>query len=310
MIKEQTGFSPEKEAKFLARLDGNRRRANLEQELKTQLAEDFGLIEFSLKFDLDERGKIIDRLSDEEIVGLTARGGVVEETESIKQIEVGLKEFPESIWVHFSPKNEKLAYPSDCVDFWRYDGGEVIWNRVVVRNNLEEMNRVRNWLAGENKKMTEWEILASPVRVEGLNLGEIFELLTISETKNEVTKSRIDRTVERYIQEFGNEFGGDLTADKDLIFRLYSICYRALTDETLVINREEIESYMYGALIEARREMSFGCAATTMVGSFGEKIGYYILANGEVKKGVIPEGFKECKKCGCWYEGDGCPFCH
>ena len=66
--------------------------------------------------------------------------------------------------------------------------------------------------------MTEWEILAAPVKVEGLNLGEIFDLLTMSKIRNEVTKNQIDRTVERYIQEFGNEFGGDLTVDKDLIF--------------------------------------------------------------------------------------------
>ena len=283
MIEERrAGFSPEKEAKFLGRLDRSRRRANLEQELKTQLAEDFGLIEFSLKFDLDERGKIVDRLSGEEIVELTARGGVEEETESVKQIEAGLKEFPESIWVHFSPKNEKLAYPSDCVDFWRYDGGEIIWNRVVVRNNLEEMNRIRNWLIGENKKMTEWEILAAPVKVEGLNLGEIFDLLTMSKIRNEVTKNQIDRTVERYIQEFGNEFGGDLTVDKDLIFRLYSICYRALADETVVIGRGEIENYMYGSLMGVKTELSFGCGARTVVGSFGEKFGYYVLASGEV----------------------------
>ena len=71
MIQErQIGFSPEKEEKFLLRLDGGCRRVNLEQELKTQLAEDFGLVEFSLKFRLDEKGKIVDLLSGEEMVAL------------------------------------------------------------------------------------------------------------------------------------------------------------------------------------------------------------------------------------------------
>ena len=311
MIQErQIGFSPEKEEKFLSRLNDGCRRVNLEQELKTQLAEDFGLVEFSLKFKLDERGKIVDLLSGEEMVELTKRGNVGEEVESIARIEAGLGREPESVWVHFSPKNEELGYAGNCVDFWRREGKKVVWNRVAVRNNLSEMNRLRNWLSGEKRKMTEREILAQPVEVRGVNLGEIFDLLAISEAKNEVTKNQIDRIVENYTESFASELGEELVNNKDFIFRLYSLCYRELEmNNTEMTIRGEVENYMYGSLMGVRTEASFGCSVTTTVGSFGEKVGYYVLASGEIKKGQIPEGFKECKKCGCWYEGEKCPFC-
>lgn len=311
MIQErQIGFSPEKEEKFLSRLNDGCRRVNLEQELKTQLAEDFGLVEFSLKFRLDEKGKIVDLLSGEEMVELTKRGGVEEEVESITKIEAGLGRGSESVWVHFSPKNEELGYASNCVDFWRREGKKVVWNRVAVKNNLAEMNELRNLLSGEKRVMTEWEILAQPVEVKGVSLGEIFDLLAISEVKNEVTKNQIDRIVENYTESFASELGEELVNNKDFIFRLYSLCYRELEmNNTEMTIRGEVENYMYGSLMGVRTEASFGCSVTTIVGSFGEKVGYYVLANGEVKRGQIPEGFKECKKCGCWYAGEKCPFC-
>ena len=68
---------------------------------------------------------------------------------------------------------------------------------------------------------------------------------------------------------------------------------------------------MYGVLTETKVEKSFGCSVTTTVGAFGEKIGYYILENGKVIHGTIPEGegYKECQECHCWYKGEKCPFC-
>ena len=88
----------------------------------------------------------------------------------------------------------------------------------------------------------------------------------------------------------------------------YALKNRGDNDE-IIISRDSLDKYMYGIMTGVKIEQSFGCSATTTVGSFGEKIGYYITGNGEVKHGKIPEGFKECKKCGCWYEGEKCPFC-
>lgn len=307
---KQVGFSAEKEEVFLRRLDNRNKRVNLEQELKTQLAEDFGLVEFTLKYKFNKEGKIIDLLSGQEIVELTSRGEVEEETESISQIEEGLKNNPKKTWIHFSPKNEELGYPSNCVDFWRVVDEKVVWNRIVVKNDFEEMNRTRQFLSGKEKVKDEMEILKSPIEVD-LRLEEIFDFFRLSEEKNITDLNKIEAVVKKYLDQFENEFGEKLNEDQKLIFRLYSICYEASKreKEQRTIRRSEMEVYMYGAMVEMKVEKSFGCAATTIVGSFGEKIGYYILSNGEVKKGVIPEGFKECKKCGCWYAGEKCPFC-
>jgi len=304
------GFSPEKEEFFLRRLENNKRRINLKQELKTQLAEDFGLVEFTLKYKFNEEGKILDLFSDQEIVALTSRGEIEEETESIKKIENGLKNNPNKTWIHFSPKNEEIGYPNNCVDFWRVVDNEIVWNRIVVRNNFEEMNRLRQLLSGEEKVKNRMEILKSPIEVE-LKLAEIFIYFNLNEDKKITDLNKIEKVVEKYIDQFENEFGNELTENQKLIFRLYSICYESSKreEEKIIIKRSELENYMYGRMVEMKIEKSFGCSATTRIGSFGEKIGYYVLSNGEVKKGVIPDNFKECKDCGCWYSGDKCPFC-
>jgi hypothetical protein len=314
MNKEKVGFSPEKEEKFLSRLPNKIRRVNLDKELETQLAEDFGLVEFTLKYRFNEEGKIVDLNSGQKLVELTSRGEVKEEIESIKKIENGLKDNPEKIWIHFSPKNknEKFEYPNNCVDFWRVEDGEIIWNRMVIKNNFEEMNEIREFISGEKKVKDEMEILKSPIAVD-LKLTEIFSLFQLKEIQNFSDFGDIERVVEKYIDEFSNDFGEKLTKDGDLIFRLYSACFDALRDRKIgnevMIDRIDLENYMYGIMSEVRVEKSFGCAATTTVGSFGEKIGYYILPGGEVKYGKIPDDYRECKKCGCWYKGEKCPFC-
>jgi len=307
------GFSPEKEENFLKRLPFNLRRENLGQELKTQLAEDFGVVEFTIKYRFNGDGKIVDLKSGDEIVKLTSRGKIEEETESIKKIEYGLKSNPGQTWISFSPKNEELGYPKNCVDFWRVVDGEVVWNRIVVKNNFDELNRTRSFLSGEEKVKDKWEILRSPIAIDHLKLAEIFDFFILNESENFNDLSYIERVVDKYLNEFGYDFGEKLTENKDLIFRLYSACFNALkyreNNEKVVISRYDLESYMYGIMNEVRIEKSGGCAATTTIGIFGEKIGYYVLSNGEVVKGEIPKGYKECKKCGCWYEGEKCPFC-
>jgi len=304
-MKEKTiGFNPEIEKEFLKRLPDKIRRVNLDQELKTQLAEDFGLVEFTLKYKFSEAGKIVDLMSGLELVELTSRGGVKEETESIGKIEKGLRNNPEQTWIHFSPKNEKLGYPENCVDFWRMTGEEIVWNRMVVKNDFDSMNDLRNFLSGEEKVKDEIEILSRPIAVDKLKLTEIFDFFRLKESENMTDFKEIEEVVNDYLNDFNNDFSNRLTNDSNLIFRLYSACYKKIKFGEVILN-----DYMYGIMREVGMEKSFGCTATTMVGAFGEKIGYYILSNGEVKKGVIPEGFKECKQCGCWYSGEKCPFC-
>ena len=302
--KETNGFSPEKEEKFLKRLANEIRRVNLDQELKTQLAEDFGLVEFTSKYNFDGDGNIVDIKSKEKVMDVMVRGEIDEETESFRKIEQGLRSNPEKIWIHFSPrnKNERFEYPENCVDFWRMEDNEIIWNRMVVKNNFEEMNEIRKFLSGEEKVQDELEILKSPIGVE-LKLVEIFDFFRLKESGNIVDFKEIEEVVNDYLNDFSDDFGDRLTNDSKLIFRLYSACYKKIKfgDVTL-------RDYMYGVMREVRMQESFGCAATTTVGNFGEKIGYFIV-DGKVSYGEIPNGFKECKQCGCWYKGEKCPFC-
>jgi len=302
MKEKKIGFNPEIEKQFLKRLPDKIRRVNLDQELKTQLAEDFGLVEFTLKYKFSEAGKIVDLMSGLELVELTSRGGVKEETESIGKIEKGLRNNPEQTWIHFSPKNEKLGYPENCVDFWRVVGEEIVWNRMVVKNDFSLMNDLRNFLSGEEKVNNEMEILSRPIGVE-LKIVEIFDLFRLKESVNVTDFREIEEVVSDYLNDFSDYFGDRLTGDSKLIFRLYSACYKKIKFGDVIL-----KDYMYGAMIEVRMEESFGCAAATTVGAFGEKIGYFIVDE-KVSYGEIPSGFKECKQCGCWYSGEKCPFC-
>ena len=309
MKKENNGFSPEKEKNFLGRLVSGKRKECLGQELKTQLAEDFGLVKFTLRYKFDENGKIVDLISGESIVELTARGENSEETESLKKIEEALKNDPQKTWIHFSPKNEELGYGQNSVDFLRVIRDEIVWNRIVIEDCFEEMNKVRSILSGQEEVKDKKEILKSPIGVN-LKLAEIFNFFKLSEAKYFDDFNYIRRVVDNCLGNFDDEFGENLFKEKDLIYRLYSVCFNALkSKDGEIIGRGVMENYMYGVLRETRIEKSFGCSVTTTVGAFGEKIGYYISSDGQVHHGEIPPDYKECKQCGCWYSGEKCPFC-
>lgn len=305
MIKE--GFNPETEKDFLRRLPERVRDVNLAQELKTQLAEDFGLVEFTLKYKFQD-GLITDLNSGQGVVELVERGGIDEEIESIRKIQEGLKKNSERVWIHFSPKNDQLGYPENCVDFWRMVGKEVIWNRMVVKNGLKEMDRVRSILGGNIGCRNEMEILKSPISVE-MKLSEIFSFFTLCENRYFDDFEYIEKAVDQRLGEFKKEFGDSLISSSDLIFRLYSACHKFLRtrgSESYIVNRGELEMFMYGEMRRMTTEKSFGCAGSTTVGEFGKG---YIIVDGKVSFGIIPEGFRLCKKCGCYYEGDKCPLC-
>lgn len=312
MKQETIGFSPKNEERFLKRLPGEIRRINLDRELMTQLEEDFGMVQFTLEYSFNDQGRLCDIKSGQEIVELTARGEREEEIESIKKIEQGLKEDSTSTWISFSPKNEEYNYPSNCVDFWRVVGdGRVVWNRIVVKEDFEGMNRIR-FLLGQSEVKDEFEMLASPIKSSGLKLSELFDLFSLSEVKNSCSLELIENIVSEYVEKFEDEFDKEIVTNPNIIFRLYSACYKAIKENEYngrLLDRSELCSYMFGQMNRTVEVNSSGCSVTTKVGEFGEKIGYYITSNGEVKFGEIPKDYKECKKCGCWYQGEKCPFC-
>ena len=307
------GFSSEKERVFLGRLDPENRKGTLELELTTQLTEDLGLVKFSRQFGLKE-GKIVDLVSGGSVVELTERGGVEEETESIRKIEEGLKKNKKESWIHFSPRNEILGYPENCVDFWRWVDNRVIWNRIVVKDGLERMKEVRKNLGDDKEVRDEMDILRLPIAVD-LKLKEMFSFFTLAEKKCDYDYEVINGVVKKYLSKFTDEFGRNLTEDSELILRLYSLCSDRLRggefDFSEVVSRNDyrdLERYMYGIMNGLKTEKSFGCSGSTQVATFGEGYGYYIV-DGHVSFGKVPEGFRFCKKCGCYYEGDKCPLC-
>ncbi|MEI8067977.1 MAG: hypothetical protein WCG91_03465, partial [Candidatus Shapirobacteria bacterium] len=200
------GFSSEKEKNSLARLNPEKRRISLEKELISQLAEDFGFLQFTIKYEFDEDGDIFNPISGEKIGEIMTRGEVYEESESFRKIENGLKDNPEKTWIHFSPKNEKLGYPTNCVDFWRIVDEKIVCNRIEVKNDFGDMNRVKTFLSGEKENKDEMDMLRSPIAVN-LKLGEIFSLFELNESHNCYDFDRIERVVEEYLGEFENDFG-------------------------------------------------------------------------------------------------------
>lgn len=307
-LNKKKGFSPESEVEFLRRV--NQKDLVLRRELTTQLAEDFGMIEFSKKY-VWQNGKIIDLESGEGVVDLTLRGGINAETEAIKKIEVGLSLSENKTWVHFSPKNNELGYDQNCVDFWRRLGNnEVVWNRIVVINDFKEMIDVYKILGGDEIK-DEMEILSKPISSE-LKLASLFSVFRMANKINDLDYKEIDEAVLEIIKEFEREFGNKISSDKDLVLRLYSAAYDRLTEKTQNNfgrnNLDDLYIYMYAPILNMREERSYGCAGSTSVANFREGFGYYVV-DGVVKYGEVPEDFKFCKKCGCYYSGNKCPFC-
>ncbi len=310
--KKNLGFSPENEVKFLGRLDPEVRVKSLDLELSTQLAEDFGLVEYSKTY-IWENERIVDSVSHESVVHLTSRGGVREETEAIYAIEEGLKKDPNKTWVHFSPKNETLGYSENCVDFWRCVEGKVVWNRIQVREGFGEMNKVLTELGGQEAS-SEMEILGRPINSE-LKLCELFSLFELASNKYGFSYESIERQVKKNIEDFKKEFGEEITLSKDKILRLYTSVYDYFRIQTIKDggigkrNTEvsyDLKMYMFGLMTGSKRESSSGCAGETTVGRYG--YGYFVV-DGHVSYGKIPDGFKECKQCGCYYSGNKCPFC-
>ena len=310
--KKSVGFSPENEVKFLGRLEPELRLENLKLELTTQVAEDFGLVEYSKNYVLED-GQILDPVSGESVVELTSRGGIDEETSAISKIEKGLSEKGNSTWVHFSPKNESLGYTENCVDFWRINEGKVTWNRLVINQGKEEMKKIYTMLEGEEIEGEEMELLSKPASAE-LKLAELFTLFRMVDSKTNFDYKKIENTVENIVIEFKKKFGESLVNSKDLILRTYSAVYDHLSSfgeskqEEILFSREKMSDYLYAPMLKMMTQKSYGCADSTMTGVFGEAIGYYVI-DGKVSFGKVPEGLKYCKQCQCHYSGEKCPFC-
>ena len=100
-------------------------------------------------------------------------------------------------------------------------GEEIVWNRMVVKNDFDSMNDLRNFLSGEEKVKDEIEILSRPIAVDKLKLTEIFDFFRLKESENMTDFKEIEEVVNDYLNDFNNDFSNKLTNDSNLIFRLY-----------------------------------------------------------------------------------------
>lgn len=310
------GFDPKKECNFLSGLDGPKERT-LAVELETQLGEDFGFVEFSQKYDFVD-GRIVDSVSGESLVEVISRGGVEEETESWKIREKGLRKDPNKMWVHFSPKNESLGYNTNAVDFLRFgNGGKVVWNRVVVGDDFEDMKNVREWLGGGGKIENEMDILKSPISTD-LILVEVLVKLHLEQKKSDFDYGLISEVVKTYLGKFSDKFGRRLVENSELILRLYSFCQDRLKKKGFMApslvtrdDYQDLNRFMYQQMNGIKVEVSFGCAGGTTVAEFGDNYGYIVSDSGKISFGHIDKDlYIQCSKCGCYYKKGGkCPLC-
>jgi hypothetical protein len=306
------GYDPVLEAGFLVGLEPGVRGRVLEREVKTAVYEAF-LTSFRRDYQWRD-GRIYDGESGLYISDLTSKGGRPEEMTAIKTIESGLEKG--RMVVNFSPQNAFYDYPQNCVDFWRRDEEEIVWTRFVVQNRFKELALVWKDLGGEGEVTDEFELLAQPVETDE-KLAEVLMRLELASENRVTSKMKIDGVVEGLAEEFRREFGDNLEKDPEKIFRLFSAAMVETrrnkgNDDGRVSVEIPADWYLYGQMVMVRTATG-GCAGFNMVGQFGPGRGYFTVSGGEgvkVMKGLIPEGYTFCNKCGVWYSGGKCPFCN
>ncbi|MFA5828614.1 MAG: hypothetical protein WC841_04650 [Candidatus Shapirobacteria bacterium] len=308
IIKEfEKGFDPYAEARFLAGLPLGVRKAVLESEIKTAAYEAY-LVEFRRDYQWRE-GRIYDAESELYISDLIRSGNRPEEEAAMAAIEVGLEKG--KMVVNFSPKNEKYDYPQNCVDFWRRYGDKIIWLRFVTTDEIEDFKRVWGELGGKGEVADKFEMLARPVETDE-KLVDVFERLEVAKESGEVTREKICETVARLVSEFRSEFGEERLFHSETIFRLFSAVMAEIERGNMITLADiPIDRYLYGEMMKVQVKTG-GCAGFNTIGQFAQGQGYFVVSGGEgvrVMKGIVPEGYKFCSRCGVWHSGQKCPFC-
>lgn len=281
------GFDPGLEVQFLQRVANP--RLVLASELRTQVGEDVGLVQVTKDYDWNNEGKLIDRESgwvmSEMLVG--------EEGIWMEQIETILKNGENAI--HLRPIRQEGQV--ECLDFWYQTEDKVKWVRLVVKDLGED---VPLW-----PKATK------------MNLAETLNLFELSTEMTNLSMDQIEQVTEEMTGYFLSQYGDALYQDAELISRLYGAIHAELKRvDTVsgVISRESKRGLKdrigvyFNAPMMMREIKSYGCAGSTMVGTFRIE-----MRGGQMKviKGALPEGenWTLCKQCGLYYQGEKCPIC-
>lgn len=313
--QEYLGFNPQLEVNYLDSLDQNIeiRKKVLESEVATAVQEAF-LNKFERKYSFVD-GKIFDDETQRNIEESVWKCGRNPEIEAITKIQEGL-DIGRKMVVHFSPANPEYDYPSNCVDFWWKNVDEVRWLRVVVENDFLDLKNVYENLGGEKEIENVMDLLAQPVGVDKINMGEILEMLDLVAEINKITDVKIRESVQTLMHGFAEKFGEEITTNSNVIFRLFSAAIaeakRINEDEDDYFEDDDEQMWQYlNATMQMRSMQTGGCASMNSVADFGGQSRYILMSGGnmEIIKGEIPEGFKLCEHCGLYYSGDKCPIC-
>lgn len=316
--QEYLGFNPKLEASYLDSLDKDieLRKTVLESEVTTAVQEAF-LNKFERKYAFRD-GKIFDDETKKTVEETVLRCDRAPEIEAINKIQDGLDK-GRKMMVHFSAANPEYDYPANCVDFWWKNEDEVKWLRVVVENDFTDLKDVYTDLGGEKEIGNVMELLAEPVGVDEMNIGEVLEMLDLVKEINSITDTEIRESVQTLMRGFTEKFGEEITSNPNIIFRLFS----AAIAEAKRINESDDEEYYddeeenmwnyLNATMQTRAMETSGCASVTNVGAFESGTQMYLLDNGygglTIINGEAPDGYKLCKHCGLYYLGDKCPIC-
>jgi len=311
MSRERLVFDPKREEGFLRGLRQEVRESVLRREVGTAAYEAEFLPAYTREYKLVGE-RVFDAESGLFVADLTARGKRPEEVEAMERIEEGLRQ--RKTVVNFSPKIDVYGYDQNCVDFWRVEGEDIRWARIVVKNGFSELKEVWKNLGGQGEVGNELDLLARPVKTE-MRMAEVIQMLDLMAWTSRHSKEEIDRVVERMSAIFFREFGLERMMEPEIIFRLWSAVTaeldRAENQWSVLTRGLGIRNYLYGEMRQVIRP-SGGCAGLNMVGEFRGGQGYYVInsvSGLRVMKGVIPEGYRYCQKCGVWYRGEKCPFC-
>lgn len=316
-------FDPHKEANFLAELSIEVDRLDvLRREVSTAITERL-VLQGSRKFRLVD-GKITDLESGKQIGDIVVNGGNQAEIGAFNTIESMVTDSESGeMMVHFSPANKILGYSLNVVDVWyKREGDEVTLLRFFVDEDFSQMKATYRTLGGESVE-SKTEMLAKPIKVDDLNLGQILSLLNLKLPKTNLNQSDVEEKVKYLLNYFLTVYRQEqMTSDPELIQRFFLAAWdnvaksdNGVSDDlrsSQAIDGMTLWMYALAPMVVRQTKVMSGCSGLGLKAEFmGTGKGWIIVAGDTGLRFVLGEttGLKFCERCGCWHSGSKCPLC-